>query len=293
MIITKLTGGIGNQMFQYATGRRLAIKNNAELKLDITHYDNHIMPDGLPYRSYDLPVFMIDEKIATKREIELFKNTSQSYFKRGFKKIRNLVDPHIEIIEPYFHFNPGILDLKGSFYLDGYWQCEKYFIDIEDIVRKEFRIKTTITTEGEDLLQKIKSTNSVCLNVRRQEFATNRHVNQFVGKTYLDNAISLMAGKISDPHFYIVSDDLPWCKENIKLNYPHTFIEEHLYGDKFRDCLFFMTSCKHFIIPNSTFGWWAAWLSSNSEKIVIAPEKWLNDPKRNTKDVIPDKWIKI
>lgn len=293
MIITKLTGGIGNQMFQYAAGKRLAISNNTELKLDITHFENRIMPDGLPYRSYSLPILNFHENIASQKEIDLFKNHPKSILKRGIKKIKNLYSPHIELLESHFHFIPEILNLKGSFYLDGYWQCEKYFRDIAGEIRKEFQIKTELTPEGEALVNEINSRNSICLNVRRQEFTNNNIINQFVGKKYLDDAVALMVNKISNPHFYIVSDDLAWCKENLNLNYPHAFIEEHLYGDQFRNCLFYMTCCKHFIIPNSTFGWWAAWLSNNKEKVVIAPTKWLNDPLRNTKDVIPESWIKI
>jgi hypothetical protein len=293
MIIAKLTGGIGNQMFQYAAGKRLAIRNNSELKLDITHYDNKVWPNGLPYRSMDLPIFNIDLKFADKKEIARFKNTSPSLVDRVKKKVINFFDPHLEVIEPHFHFYPPLLDLKGNIYIDGYWQCEKYFKDIEDVIRKEFSIKTTLGSEGKALLDKIRSVNSVCLNVRRQEFASNRYINQFVGESYINKAVDLIARKVTDPHFFVFSDDLSWCKENIKLDHKTTFVEEHLYGEQFRDCLYFMTQCKHNIIPNSTFGWWGAWLNENVQKIVIAPDNWLNDPTRNTKDVIPESWIRL
>lgn len=293
MIIVKLVGGIGNQMFQYAAGRRLAKFNNSELKLDITHYDQLILPNGLPYRSYDLSIFNIKESIANKKEIDLYKHNSNSISKRVIKKTINYFSPHIEKIESQFNFSPEILHLKGNIYLDGYWQSEKYFKDIEDVIRTDFQIKTTLKSEGADLLEKIQNTNSVCLNIRRQEFASNRYINQFAGEDYLNKAIELMVTKTNNPHFFIFSDELPWCKHHLKISREHTFVEEYLYGDRYRDCLFLMSSCKNFIIPNSTFGWWGAWLSTNLKKIVIAPEKWLNDPSKNTIDVIPKSWIKI
>lgn len=292
MIIVKLSGGIGNQMFQYATGRRLAYENNTVLKLDISHYDKLILPDGLPYRSFDLSIFHINLQIASEREIALFKNKPAPLYQRLLKKIRNTWIPHQEIIEPHFHFYPELLKLKGCIYIDGYWQSEKYFTGIEAILRNDFRIKTTLNPEALKMLHMIGNSNSICLNVRRQEFASNRYANQFVGEEYLNNAIREITGRVTDPHFFIFSDELPWCKQHLKIKEKHTFVEENLYGDKFRDCLHLMINCRHFIIPNSSFGWWAAWLGSYPGKIVIAPEKWLNDPRRNTNDVIPSSWIK-
>lgn len=293
MIIVKLSGGIGNQMFQYAAGRQLAHRNNALLKLDITHYDRLVLPDGLPYRSFDLSIFDLELHIATKKEIALFKNVPSPFYKRVLKKIKNTWIAHQEIIEPHFNFFPGLLNLKGNIYLDGYWQSEKYFKNCEGVIRKDFKIKTTLEKEGFELLEKIRNTNAVCLNVRRQEFASNRYANQFVGEEYIRNAIEQINQKVSSPHFFIFSDELSWCKQNLKLKEEHTFVEEKIYGDKFRDCLYLMTNCKHFIIPNSTFGWWGAWLGNNPDKIVIAPQKWLSDSKRNTDDVIPVSWIKL
>ncbi len=293
MIVTKLIGGLGNQMFQYAVARNLAYKNNSEVKLDINHYKIKVLPHGLPYRPYDLSVLKLKENIATEKDLSLFKSNSTGLLERGLKKIKNIISAPRVIYEPHFNFYPQLLNEKGNIYIDGYWQCEKYFLEIENIIRDEFQIKHSLTSEGFEMLEKIKSTNSICLNIRRQELASNPNLNIFIGLEYIQKTIKYMNEKISNPHFFIFSDELDWVKQNVKIPYDHTIVESNLYGEKFKDCLYLMTHCKHFIIPNSSFGWWAAWLGSDKDKKVVAPEKWLIDPKYNTKDIIPSNWIKI
>lgn len=293
MIIVKLFGGVGNQMFQYATAKRVAQLNNSQLKLDISHYDNHVLPNGLPYRSYDLTMFNIPEAIATKEEIDKFKDIPTSILSRGIRKIRNYINPHTVIYEPHFHFYPELLEKKGNIYLEGYWQSEKYFKYISKTIREQFQIFPDLNDEEQELLNKIKHTNAVCLNVRRQEFASNPHVDQFIGLEYIERGIQRMVEKINNPFFFIFSDELSWCKTNLKIQHPHLFVEERFYGEKFQKCLFFMIACKHYIIPNSTFAWWAAWLNDRPDKVVIAPQKWLKDQSKNTKDILPESWLKL
>jgi hypothetical protein len=291
MIIVKLFGGIGNQMFQYAAGRGLANRNSCELKIDISHFNNLVLPNGLPYRSFDLSIFHIRADVASEKEIKLYGDEPHSIFKRGVKKIKNLIVPYVVLNEPHFHFYPEFMKAKGNIYIEGYWQSEKYFKEIEHEIRNDFIIKTTLNQEGNRLLKKIMSTNSICLNIRRKEFATNQYINQFVGLNYICDAVELMASKIENPHFFIFSDELAWVKQNVKISHNYTIVEENLYGDKFRDCLFLMTSCKHFVIPNSTFGWWGAWLGDNPNKIVIAPKQWFRDDSKSTSDLFPENWI--
>lgn len=293
MIIVKLYGGIGNQMFQYAAAKRLALVNNTQLFLDITHYNKLVLPYGLPYRSFDLSIFNMNYQIASEKEICFFKNAASSFQSRVVRKIKNIFSPTLVVTEPHFHFYPQLLMEKGSLYIDGYWQSEKYFKDIEDIINSEFQINLSLNEEELRLVEKIKATNSVCLNIRRQEFASNPLVDDFIGIEYFNKAVELIAQKVDSPHFFIISDELSWCKENLNLKYDHTFVEEHLFGEKYKNCLFYMTSCKHNIIPNSTFGWWGAWLNPNPNKIIIAPKSWLKDKTKNTKDILPDSWIKL
>jgi hypothetical protein len=293
MVVVKLFGGLGNQMFQYAAGRSLALRNNCILKLDISHFDNKILPNGLPYRSFDLPIFTVPLNIATPREIKMFTDNETSLLSKAMKKLNSLFNDYKILREPHFHFYPDLLKQKGNLFLEGYWQSEKYFQEVEDVIRKDFTINTSLNTEGFLLLENIKSTNSVCLNIRRKEFASNKYINQFVGSKYIYDAVELMAEKLDNPHFYIFSDELEWVKNEISIKYQNTIVEENMYGDRYRDCLLLMSSCKHFIIPNSTFGWWAAWLNSDPDKIVISPSKWLSDTSKDTSDLIPAQWIRM
>ena len=291
MIIVKIHGGIGNQMFQYAAARRLAYKNNTELKLDITHYNTLVLPNGLPYRTFDLSIFNVKPVVATEKEINLFKNNATSFLERGINKVKSKISQRSIVYEPHYHFYSELLDKKGNIYIDGYWQSEKYFVDIKEILNDEFVIFSSLNSEGLELLSKIKNVNSICLNIRRQE-DSNRYSSSYF-EEYITNGMNLMAAKIANPHFFIFSDDLNWVRENVKFNYQHTIVEKYLYGDKYRDCMFLMINCKHFIIPNSSFGWWAAWLNTNPDKIIIAPEKWSLDKTINTQDLIPKSWIRL
>ncbi len=295
MIIVKIHGGIGNQMFQYAAARQLALKHKRTLKLDITHYNTMILQNDLPYRSFDLAIFHIDENIATESEIRRYTAYSPSLLKRATKKVMNLIEPHSVVIEPHFHFWPQFLDLHGKLFLNGYWQSEKYFLDCREVIKSDFEIRTTLDDTGREMASKITQSNSVCLNVRRQEFASNKYPNYFVGEDYYYKAIKEVEKTALNPHYFIFSDELNWVKKNLNIQSPHTFVEPGLYGEKFRDCLYLMSLCKHFIIPNSTFAWWAAWLGTfgKESNLVITPRKWLNQATINTGDVIPERWIKL
>ena len=136
----------------------------------------------------------------------------------------------------------------------------------------------------------------VCLNVRRGDFVSNPLMNVehgVLGLDYYYGAINEIIQKEKDIHIYIFSDDIEWCSNNLKFDVPTTFVDHTYAGEKFSSYLLLMQTCRHFIIPNSTFGWWAAWLSNHSNKTVIAPKRWFNDASRNTKDILPNSWIKL
>ena len=136
----------------------------------------------------------------------------------------------------------------------------------------------------------------VSINVRRGDFvqhSVSSSFHGFRGLEYIYDAVNLIKSKVDKPHFYVFSDDIEWCAENIKTDDPLTIVDHTHAGKKFADYLHLMKECKHFIIPNSSFAWWAAWLSENHAKIVIAPKKWLNDSAIDTSDVTPAGWYRI
>lgn len=141
------------------------------------------------------------------------------------------------------------------------------------------------------MLYKIKSSNSVLLNVRRTDYL-NTHYHGVMDKEYLEKGIEIIKSKIEKPYFFLFSDDIEWCKENLK--YEDMTIVDHSYkGDRFSYYLQLMMNCKNFIIPNSSFAWWAAWLNNDDDKVVICPKNWFTDSKIDTSDLIPENWIRI
>lgn len=291
MIIVKIIGGLGNQLFQYALGKHLALLNHTDLKLDITGFDEYKL------HAYSLGHFNITENFATREEVARFKRYQRRRGKIWFIYNRFIADEQKYTQERQFHFDPQILKRTGDIYLDGFWQTEKYFKDIQDILRKEITVKSPLQGRDADIAREIEATNSVMMHIRRGDYVTNQQTNEYHGTCGLDyyrKAIAIIAEKVPSPHFFIFSDDHEWVKENIVLEYPSTYVD-HNNADKNYEDLRLMSLCKHHIIANSSFSWWGAWLSQNTHKIVIGPKGWFNNPKKKsiTSDVIPSDWITI
>lgn len=290
MIIVKLKGGLGNQLFQYALGRHLSEINNTELKIDISLFETYTL------HKYSLKSFNIREIIASPDEIASLTYQNTGTFERTMKwllrKPLNFAKSFIR--EQYFHYNPEILRLPDEVYLDGYWQSEKYFTDISEIVRQEFKVKPSSEGKNLKLLEDISSCESVSLHIRRGSYLLPPYNTVLVPcpLSYYQKCVDYFAHAIKTPHFYIFSDDPQWTRDNLKLSYPITFID-HNDADKDYEDLRLISHCKHNIIANSTFSWWGAWLNENPKKIVLSPVRWFKDPSLNTKDLIPESWIKI
>lgn len=270
MIISNLTGGLGNQMFQYAFGRHLAIKNGTDLKL---HFTNALF--NTQY-SYGLDIFNIKAQIASNsdlKKISVFKN-------RIINRILYLFDERLKIQfnkiiitdrPPYF-FNSSALKFKGNAYFQGYWSNEKYFKDIEDTIRKDFTFKKKLNKKNQEIANIIKKTNSVSLHVRRGDYVNNIY-NPYalvLGMKYYENSIRIIDHKVKLPVYFIFSNDIKWCKQNFKFKNKIYFINNNKGDSSYRD-MQLMSLCKHNIIANSTFSWWGAWLNQNKNKIVIKP----------------------
>lgn len=282
MIIIKLIGGLGNQLFQYSLGRHLSIRNNAQLKLDVSGFETYKL------HKYSLYNFNIVENFSSNEEVKKLGINNKI-----LKNINNLLPLQYRkyIKESGYLFAPMILDLKDNVYLEGYWQSEKYFKDIEDAIKKEITLKV----EVDELVQNlIDGTESVSLHIRRADYVTSPKaikVYSACSLEYYRQAIDIITKKISNPNFFVFSDDIDWAKKNLKINYPLFFVDHG--AEKNYEDLILMSKCRHNIIANSSFSWWGAWLNNNSDKIIIAPKKWFNDNSKNTSDLLPNNWIKI
>lgn len=284
-------GGLGNQMFQYAIGRNLAERNNTNLKLDISWFSQAKEKSVL--REYKLNFFNIIENIATEKEIRGFKYYKKINDWKYFLYNLFFANNSIYITEELKDVSKKILEKNyKNIYLDGYWQNEKYFKDTENIIRQEFTLKNKLDIKLDKLIEKIKNSSSISIHIRRGDYVHNKKTNSIHGICSLDyyqKTIKYIDEKIKNPVFFIFSDDIEWSKNNLKTKFPTIFVE----GNKDNEDLILMSMCKHNIIANSSFSWWGAWLNNNSNKIVIAPQKWFNDSNKNTENLIPNTWIQI
>ena len=294
MIIVRLMGGLGNQMFQYSLGKNLAIKNNTVLKIDKSWFNQ----SGNQFRKYELDIFAITAASASSREVSKLK------CKRGitgrFNKIIDRFRPYYQrswIKQQGMYFDQNILKAGDNSYIDGYWQSEKYFKEIKNKLLEEFKLTVELDKDNRDMLNKIINSNSTGIHIRRGDYVKNKKTNEFHGICsieYYNKAVQIINNEIDQVNWFVFSDEISWAKTNLKLPGKTTFVdinnENKNYGD-----LILMSKCKHQIIANSSFSWWAAWLNNYKNKIVIAPCKWFNLTPENFKieDLIPNSWTKI
>ena len=269
MIISKLIGGLGNQLFQYAVARHIAELHNTSLRIDLSEFAKYKL------HKYSLQHFNIIENFSTYKSLGSFK----------VRKEKN------------FHFDKNFKEIEDNVLLAGYWQTEKYFIEIEDILRNEFTVKSKLTGKDLEISHRIASSNSVSLHIRRSDYVPGTYKNQIFDSLEIDyylRAINDLSKKESDLKLFIFSDDPKWVKDNMKFMFPVCYVD-HNNAEKNYEDLRLMSLCKHNIIANSSFSWWGAWLNKNYDKYVYAPKQWFNSNVRDldSKDMIPDSWIKI
>jgi hypothetical protein len=291
MIITRLIGGLGNQLFQYALGRHLADIHQAELRIDISGFETYKL------HKYSLWAFNILENFASPAEVQSLTSRKKLGMEGILAKLlgrkSSLAKTHIRE-KKLFVFDPKILKVPDGVYLDGYWQSEKYFVNIEGIIRQEATVKFAQTGKDKELANMIASSQSVALHIRRADYVSNPKTKQVHGACDLDyysRCVQEIAQTVKNPHFFIFSDDPEWAHDNLKCPYPTTLID-HNGADKNYEDLRLMSQCKHHIIANSSFSWWGAWLNPRTDKLVFAPKRWLAKSRLNYTDIIPVGWIR-
>ncbi len=293
MIIVRLMGGLGNQMFQYATARRLADARKTKLYIDASWFETAKNIDTP--RTYELGCFNIQERFISPNKLLLVDNNEKRSLKRKVylhtkAALKTKVHPYKEEVEK---FHKEVFWLPDNTFLEGFWQCENYFVGARDIILKDFSFKKPPTGKNKELLKEIESSNAVSLHVRRGDYANIKTVTQFhglMGLDYYKKAIELIAKQVKNPHFFVFSDEPEWCKKNLKIDYPTTYVSHNKDGS---EDMRLMSHCKHHIIANSSFSWWGAWLNPRKDKIVYAPKVWFQVKHPNAKDVVPKSWQRI
>lgn len=285
MIIVHLSGGLGNQLFQYAAGRSLSLHHNTALRLDDSFYRKDYL------RQCELSYFEMPLSFATAAEL-------QPYAKRNLLvKITDRLQPaHQRSIykEPHYHYDPSFFHAPATCYLKGYWQSARYFNRYSDVIRNDLTIKRQYVADVLDYASKLAAENSVSLHIRRGDYLdqTTREYHGVLSMTYYQNAINLVANRIPDARFYIFSDDMEWVQRYLTIEQPCEYLSTQVTKSAIED-FFLMSRCRHNIIANSSFSWWAGWLNPNPEKLVIAPQQWFNKAHLDTRDLIPETWLRL
>lgn len=281
MIITKLNGGLGNQLFEYACARNLQINNRDSLYLDIEGFKRSP-------RNFSLSNFILSEEV----DVLPIKESSSLLFWLSFSKVNKKLAFNLgKLFNIFLWKSPVYLPLalrktkNKKIYLYGYWQSIKYFKENEKIIQKELRVKTEIPATCSDLLSEINMSNSICVHIRRGDYVSCGLL--LCNEEYYNRGINYIFDKHPDSNVLIFSDDIEWVKLNMKFEHPVTYVEEDLPDYETLRLMYF---CKHFVISNSSFSWWASYLSENPNKIIVAPQYWLPKARAN-KEMYLDNWI--
>ena len=276
----KLTGGLGNQMFQFATGFAIAKKNNVRLSLDLNYINRRQLFNGFELEK----VFNIYSKVS-------FLNKALSFQSINFKEILNKIDvTFYNFKEPHFHYTSKILDIPKHSFLDGYWQSELYFKDYSKEIKKIFNFSDKLDEQNELISNDINQSNSISIHIRRGDFLLKRNDNHYVNlKEYYLKAINESSKFFKNPKYFIFTDDPSWVTDNFVLDHSYFIVPVNQGTKSFYD-MHLMSLCKSNIIANSSFSWWGAWLNSKKDKIIYAPKNWFKDKSISTDDLIPNSW---
>ncbi len=293
MIIAQITGGLGNQMFQYATAKALSLHLNAELKLDLQSFKQEILPELEVPRKFELTAFKnFKYTEASQEEINSFHSANAIS-----KKIQKLLPPYKRKIytEREYTFDKNFFSSNKHVYLKGHRQSEKYFKPFAHEIREIYHLNNDVIKEIKELATEISEQNSISIHVRRGDYLRLPIILNWHGvleKDYYFNGIEIIRSKTPDAKIFYFSDDTEWVKKELMPVYPGVLVSENISKNHYHD-FYLMQSCSHQITANSSFSWWAAWLNPNPEKIVIAPKKWFNNAPYDTSDLIPESWNRI
>lgn len=298
MIIVRLSGGLGNQMFQYAAGLQLARLHGAELKLDTSLFDNPA-PGDTP-RRYELGQYAISAAMATAEERRVCQEFGRIKITPLFRLLQRCGRyPARAGVRYYrelrFRFDSRLGRVPDNVCLEGFWQSEKYFIRISDIIRQEFTPRGSLEGINARLAERIVATDSVSLHIRRGDYVSNPAAMSYHGccsLEYYARALAQIGRRVARPHLFVFSDDPAWAAAHLSPPMPTTFVDNN-DADSGQNDLELMRRCRHNIIANSSFSWWGAWLNEQTDKTVIAPLRWFREPGVDSRDLIPESWLML
>ena len=303
MILVRLQGGLGNQMFQYAFAKMLAVKNKTGVKIDLTLLENAKKDKFGIQRDFDLDIFSLTPDFASKTEAAYFNGYPDgNLLQKLIFKLSSVLNPRNLIVQSNHDFDEKQLSIVDNSCIVGRWQSEKYFFTINELVRKDFQLKEEFIPQTKVCEMIRNNPKAISLHVRRADYVLGES-NKVVRNDlpygnlevdYYKKAIQRLLEQVDAPNFFIFSEDMDWAKKNLDFIPNKTFVESERSKIGMAHDLYLISQCKHHITSNSTFSWWGAYLSNSKDKIVIAPKQWSSTKEEYTPPyIIPENWIKV
>jgi hypothetical protein len=293
MVIVRLHGGLGNQLFQYSAARGLAQHLGTSLWVERAHLRR------TPGRDYRLGVFsgrprclsaplerLVDHLCLEASSETVLGEVSRVTRRWGLWQLHR---------ERTFGFDPSFWRLRGNIVLDGYWQSERYFAAVADHLRCDLRLDCHLSEQTKMLAERIVSSDSVSVHVRRGDYVSDKEaaaVHALCGSEYYAAAADHVCQRVRRPHFFVFSDEPEWARAHLRLPHLVTVVDHNGPGREHED-LWLMSTCRHHVIANSTFSWWGAWLGQNPQRLVVAPRMWFHKPGLHTQDLLPERWVQL
>jgi len=293
MVIAQITGGLGNQLFQYAAAKSLSLHHNVPLLLEISSFHREELPDLEVPRNFELFHFNgITEEIISPQEIDSLINV-----RKGIALPKLIIPAYKKSVytEPFYHHDKNFFKSKKNVFLKGGWQSEKYFKPHENEIRNNLHLKSALVERVIEKANALKIENSVAVHVRRGDYLRKKIIHEWHGvmeKDYYAKAFDTLDSKTKNLKVYYFTDDTDWVSKNLLPLQRGEIVSGNIAQTHYED-LYLMSHCRNNIIANSSFSWWGAWLNSYHDKIIIAPKKWFDKGFKDTQDVIPSEWIRI
>jgi len=280
-VTVRIWGGLGNQLFSYAAARRLAIVNKAGLRID---HLSGFRSDKFG-RHYALHHFNIPQNLVSPRKAFVsYGRIPRALVRRLSRFMPFSWRPYL--MEERNDFDERLVNLKlrGNVYLEGYWQSERYFQDVQQQIREDLKMTSPISPESFTMCRRVEQVESIGVHVRRTQ------IDHPLEPGYYFRAFEYISAHVERPHVFVFSDSPGWAEATLRFDAPVTFVTQVPGDDSGCMDLWLMSLCKHFIIANSTFSWWGAWLGTNPNKIITCPsflENW------GHKGLAPDNWVML
>lgn len=285
-VVVGLSGGLGNQLFQYSAGRALALRLNAPLLLDTAWFR------GRRDREYALSPFRI--AAAADGGSQWWPDVTVAIWSRISRRWGATRLGAAIFREPHFHFAPAFDEIHAPVYLEGYWQSPRYFAHIRTTLLRELVPRAAMPSVCQPILDAIRNCNAICVHIRRGDYVSNPIAARTHGLCPLDYYTAALAAlpKSTTSHCFVFSDAPDWVRENLHLDCKMTVVDVNNEKNAHWD-LYLMSACRHFIIANSSLSWWAAWLGCVPGKQVAAPLQWFKSDDRNIRDLLPAQWVRV